>query len=357
MSDITATLKYKFNNLKEYLKNAYSRSQLETILGELSSLQSEAASYGLNFDISNLKENAETQFKNYEVEQSIEKARVQEEEFLKSQRAIKLAEEEKEIAQRITALNNLHNEFIKNITKDTKRIEESNKRLDKIINKLEKENIIDHEELNREILTPEEIFKINQTHKALHENHKKTTEKHKQAHTKLNELNTTITNLSQQLQEKGLAPKKVKELKGKLEFNQEMLKIHKAYIEKIENSKKMLEQEIIKREKEYNINKDKIKKLGSNLKERYKKEPEKYLDAYKKYVVLKNQYKVIKIDGIVKDIEHPNKVINKINVDKTKSLANKIREQTQVKDTNIRSLFPARTPNIKVTNNKTRGIN
>ncbi|KJV96523.1 hypothetical protein RPAAT24_0591 [Rickettsia parkeri str. AT len=179
MSDITATLKYKFDNLKERLNNSYSRSQIEIILGELSSLQSEAASYGLNFDISNLKETAETKLKNYEVEQSIEKARVQEE-FLKSQRAIKLAEEEKEIAQRIAALNNLHNEFIKNITKDTKRIEESNKRLDKIITKLEKENIIDHEELNREILTHEEIFKLNQAYKVLHKNHKKITEEHKQ---------------------------------------------------------------------------------------------------------------------------------------------------------------------------------
>ncbi|MFP3120986.1 hypothetical protein GCO76_06290 [Rickettsia sp. R2] len=356
MSDITATLKYKFDNLKEHLNNSYSRSQIEIILGELSILQSEAASYGLSFDISNLKEHAETKLKNYEVEQSIEKARVQEEEFLKSQRAIKFAEKEKEIAQRIAALNNLHNEFIKNITKDTKRIEESNKRLDKIINKLEKENIIDHEELNREILTHEEIFKLNQAYKLLHKNHKKITEEHKQAHTELNELNKTITNLSQQLQEKGLAPQKVKELKGELEFHQEMLKIHKAHVEKIENSKKILDQEIIKHEKEHNINKDKIKKLGSDIKERYKKEPEKYLDAYEKYVVLKNQHKAIKTDGVIKDIDHHNKVINKINVDKTKSLANKIRGQTQVKDTNTRSLSPARTPNIKVTNNKTRGI-
>lgn len=349
MSDITATLKYKFDNLKEHLKNAYSRSQIETILGELGSLQSEAASYGLNFDISNLKENAETKIKNYEVEQAIDRARVQEEEFLKSQRAIKLAEEEKEITQRIAALNNFHNEFITNITKDTKRIEESNKRLDKIINKLEKENIIDHEELNREILTHEEIFKLNQTHKVLHENHKKITEEHKQAHTELNELNTAITNLSQQLQEKGLAPEKVKELKGELEFHQEMLKIHKPHVEEIENSKKILDQEIIKREKEHNINKDKIKKLGSDIKERYKKEPEKYLEAYEKYVVLKNQHKAIKTDGVVKDIEHHNEVINKINADKTKSLANKIREQTQIKN-NIGSLSPSHTP----TNNKTR---
>ncbi len=356
MSDITATLKYKFDNLKEHLKNSYSRSQIETILGELNSLQSEAASYGLNFDISNLKENAETKIKNYEIEQSIEKARVQEEEFLKLQRAIKFAEEEKEIAQRIAALNNFHNEFIKNITKDTKRIEESNKRLDQIINKLEKENIIDHEELNREILTHEEIFKLNQTHKVLHENHKKITEEHKQAHTELNELNTAITNLSQQLQEKGLAPEKVKELKEELEFHQEMLKIRKPYVEEIENSKKILDQEVIKREKEHNINKDKIKKLGSDIKERYKKEPEKYLEAYEKYVALKNQHKAIKTDGVVKDIVHHNKVLNKINVDKTKSLANKIREQTQIKDSNIGSLSPSCTPNINAINNKTRGI-
>ncbi len=60
MSDITATLKYKFDNLKEHLNNSYSRSQIEIILGELSSLQNEAASYGLSFDISILKENAET---------------------------------------------------------------------------------------------------------------------------------------------------------------------------------------------------------------------------------------------------------------------------------------------------------
>ncbi|MCZ6902842.1 MAG: hypothetical protein O7C58_01235 [Rickettsia endosymbiont of Ixodes persulcatus] len=51
MYDITATLKYKFKNLKEHLKNSYSRSQIETILGELSSLQSEAASYGSNFGL------------------------------------------------------------------------------------------------------------------------------------------------------------------------------------------------------------------------------------------------------------------------------------------------------------------
>ncbi len=39
-----------------------------------------------------------------------------------------------------------------------------------------------------------------------------------------------------------------------------MLKIHKAHVEKIEKSKKILDQEIIKHEKEHNINKDKIKK-------------------------------------------------------------------------------------------------
>ena len=355
MSDITATLKYKFDNLKEYLKNSYSRSQIETILIELSSLQSEAASYGLNFDILNLKENAEAKIKNFELEQNIDKIQTQEEEFLKSQRAIKLAEAEREIVQRIAALNNLHNEFIKDITKDTKRIEESNKRLDKIINKLEKENIIDHEELNRAILTHEEIFKLNQEHKVLNQNHTKITEEHKQAYTELNELNSAITNLTQQLQEKGLAPEKVKELKGELEFYQEMLKIYKPYVEKIENSKKILDQAIIKREKEQKINKEKIKKLGSDIKECYKKEPEKYLEAYEKYVALKNQYKAIETNGVVKNIEHHNKVINKINADKTKSLANKIREQIQVKDTSIGSLSPSRTPN-NPTNNKTRGI-
>lgn len=119
-----------------------------------------------------------------------------------------------------------------------------------------------------------------------------------------------------------------------------MLKIRKPYVEEIENSKKILDQEVIKREKEHNINKDKIKKLGSDIKERYKKEPEKYLEAYEKYVALKNQHKAIKTDGVVKDIVHHNKVINKINVDKTKSLANKIREQTQIKDSNIGSLSP-----------------
>ncbi|ABV73898.1 hypothetical protein A1E_04910 [Rickettsia canadensis str. McKiel] len=355
MSDITATLKYKFNNLKEYLKNSYSRSQIEAILVELSSLQSEAASYGLNFDILNLKENAEAKIKNFELEQNIDKIQTQEEEFLKSQRAIKLAKAEREIVQRIAALNNLHNEFIKDITKDTKRIEESNKRLDKIINKLEKENIIDHEELNRAILTHEEIFKLNQEHKVLNQNHKKITEEHKQAYKELNELNSAITNLTQQLQEKGLAPEKVKELKGELEFYQEMLKIYKPYVEQIENSKKILDQAIIKREKEQKINKEKIKKLGSDIKECYKKEPAKYLEAYEKYVALKNQCKAIETNGVVKNIEHHNKVINKINADKTKSLANKIREQIQVKDTNIGSLSPSRTPN-NPTNNKTRGI-
>ncbi|WP_347939063.1 actin-based motility regulator RoaM [Rickettsia oklahomensis] len=355
MSDITATLKYKFDNLKEHLKNSYSRSQIETILGELSSLQSEAASYGLNFNISNLKETAETKIKNFEVEQNFNKAQTQKEEFLKSQRAKKLAKAEKEIALKIAALNNFHNEFIKNITKDTKRIEKSNKRLDKIINKLEKENIIDHEALNHEILTHEEIFKLNQEHKVLHENHKKITKEHKQAHTELNELNSAITNLTEQLQENGLAPEKVKALKGELEFYQEMLKIHKPYVEQIENSKKVLDQEIIKREKEQKITKDKIKKLGSDIKERYKKEPAKYLEAHEKYVALKNQHKAIETDGVVKDIAHHNKVINKINAGNTKSLANKIRTQTQVKDTNIRSLSPSRTPNNH-TNNKTRGI-
>lgn len=92
------------------------------------------------------------------------------------------------------------------------------------------------------------------------------------------------------------------------------------------------------------------------LKSVIKKNQKNYLDAYEKYLVLKHQHKAIKTDGVVKDIEHHNKVLNKINVGKTKSLANKIREQTQVKDTNTGSLSPTRTPNIKVTNNKTRGI-
>lgn len=55
---------------------------------------------------------------------------------------------------------------------------------------------------------------------------------------------------------------------------------------------------------------------------------------------------------VVKDIEHHNKVINKINADKTKSLADKM---SQVKDTNVGSLTLSPTPNNSI-NHRTKRI-
>ncbi|QQV75646.1 hypothetical protein H6P87_01209 [Rickettsia tillamookensis] len=357
MSDITATLKYKFDNLKEHLKNSYSRSQIETILGELSSLQSEAASYGLNFDISNLKENAETKLKNYEVEQSIEKARVQEEEFLKLQRAIKLAEEEKEIAQRIAALNSYYNkEFIPKITKSIEKINEETTELKHTTNKLEKENVIAPDALNSHILTHEEILVQHKEHKELYEQQGKVNKEHESINAELGELNKEIENLNKELQKKNLTPTEIKDLKDELADYQEALKARKSRAEQLTKLKKTTDKEIAKYEVARKVRSDEIKKFGNAVKTRYEKDPEKFSEAYDKYKALKNQHKAIETDGIVKDTEHHNKVINKINADKTKSLADKMREQTKVKNNNVGSLSPSRTPNINSTNNKTRGI-
>ncbi|MGX6960924.1 MAG: hypothetical protein ACIPMY_07000 [Rickettsia endosymbiont of Pentastiridius leporinus] len=348
MSDIKNELQQKFSNLKEKFSTAYTRSQIDTILGELGTLQLEAASYGLNFDISALQQLAETKAKKFEVEQNIEKFQAREEEFLKAQRMQILADEEKEIAQRMAMLNHSYNEFIKNITKDTKRVEESNKRLDKTINKLETEGVVDHEELNREILTHEEIEELNKGHKKLYENHRKLTEEHKKIHAEVNELNTTIENLKQTLQKKNLTREKINELEQELKFNQEMLKIYKPCLEQAESNKRIADQEIIKREKERKKNKNKIEKLGSKIEECYKQEPEKHQESYGKYIALKNQYEAIETNGIVKNVSHHNKVLSNIKTDKVK-------KQATVKDS-IGNLCPSYTPNVNSINSKTRGI-
>ena len=337
-------LKQKFNNLNEKFKTVYSRSQVETLLGELNSLQNEALSYGLSFDISHLQKAAEVKVKNFEIEQSINRSQTQEEEFLQKQRLARLAEEEREITQKIATLNNFHNEFIQKINKDIKRIEKSNKRLDKIITKLEKENTIDHEELNREILTHEEILAQHQDHKQHYERQKIINEEYVLVSTELSKLNKEITNLKQQLQKKDLQPEDIEELQGELKLYQDILKVRKVYSEQLSKDKKENDQKIAKYEQNRIIKSDKIEKFGNKIKERYKKAPEKYLEAYEKYIALKNQHEAVGTNGIVKDVEHHNKVLTNINAYKTKTLADKMRKQTPVKGNNTRSLLPSRTP-------------
>ena len=357
MADITATLKYKFDNLKEHLKNSYSRSQIETILGELGSLQSEAASFGLNFDISNLKENAETKIKNYEVEQSIERSRIQEEEFLKLQRVIKLAEEEKEIAQRIAALNRYHNqEFIPKITKSIEKINEETTEIKHTTNKLEKENAVTPDALDSHILTHEEILAQHKEHKQLYEQQSKVNKEHASIRSELGELNKEIENLHQELQKTNLAPTEIKDLKDELAHYQEALKSRRLRAEQLTKIKKATDKEVAKYETARKARGDEIKKFGNAVKARYAEDPEKFSEAYDKYKALERQHRAIEADGIVKDIEHHNKVINKINSGKTKSLADKVRRQSKIKNNNVGSLSPARTPNINSINNKTRGI-
>jgi len=351
MSNVEKELKQKFDNLKEKFKIAYTRTQLETLLGELNSFQNEAAVYGLDFDISHLQESAKSKTKNFETEQNINISQNREEEFLKAQRAAKLAEEEKEVAQKIAALNNFHNEFITNITKDTKRIEESNKRLDKIINKLEKENIIDHEELNHEILTHEEILVQHKNHKEHYAKQKIINQEYESVSNELCKLDKEIIGLKQQLQKKDLNPEQIENLKEELTVYQELLKIHKPYLEQLSQNKRENNQKIDEYEKARKAQSDKIRKIGDNIKIHH----EKGSEAYNKYKALKNQHKAIETNGIVKDKEHHNKVLTNINIHKTKSLADKMKEQTQVNNTNIGSLTPSRTPNNS-TNNKTRSL-
>ncbi|WP_341792155.1 hypothetical protein [Rickettsia endosymbiont of Gonocerus acuteangulatus] len=352
MSDITNELRHKFNSLKEKFSNVYTRSQADMLLGELSTLQNEAALYGLNFDISGLQQTLENKAKNFEVEQSIDKLQANEE----AQKAAKLAEEERETAQKIATLNNFHDNFVTKIDKNLKQTQENNSHIEHVINKLEKEKIIDHEKLDAGILTHEEILSQHKDHKEFYEHHKRTNKEHICVHQELNELNKEITNLKQQLKQKNLSPEQINKLKQKLEFHQEMLKIRKPYAEKLEKAKKEADKKITEYEKARKVRGEKIEKLGNAIKIHHEKNPEKYSEAHQKYVALKNQHEAIETNGIVKDLDHHNKILGNINNTKSRSLTDKMKEQITVKDSIGGSLCPSRTPPNTSTNTKTRGI-
>lgn len=351
MSDITNELKQKFNSLKEKFRNVYTRSQADMLLGELSALQNEAASYGLNFDISGLQQTLENKARNFEVEQSIDKLQANEE----AQKAEKLAEKERETAQKIAALNNFHNNFVTKIDKNLKQIQEHNSHIDHVLNKLEKEKVIDHEKLDAGILTHAEILSQHKDHKEVYEHHKRTNEEHICVHQELNELNKEITNLKQQLKQKNLPPEQINELKQELEFHQEMLKIRKPYAEQLEKAKKETDKKITEYEKARKVHGEKIEKLENAIKIHHERDPEKYSEAHKKYIALKNQHEAIETNGVVKDVDHHNKLLANINSTKNRSLADKMKEQITVKDS-IGSLCPSRTPFTNSTKNKTREI-
>ncbi|XVN41258.1 MAG: hypothetical protein RCO49_01310 [Rickettsia endosymbiont of Argas persicus] len=115
------------------------------------------------------------------------------------QEEAQLAKAREEIAQKIAMYSKSHNEFITNISKDIKRIEKSNKRLDKVLDKLETKNIFDHEELHHEILTHEEILAQHKNHKEYYAKQEALDKEHKEANNKLQELNKEIANLKKQL--------------------------------------------------------------------------------------------------------------------------------------------------------------
>lgn len=343
MSDIKNELQQKFSELKEKFNNVYTRSQIDTILGELGTLQLEAASYGLNFDISALQQAGETKAKNFEVEQNIEIFQAQEKEFLEAQRLQILAEKEKEFAQRMALLNHSHNEFTEKIDKNIKQLKEQDDHIDHVINKLEKEKIIDHEKLDAGVLTHEEISSQHKDHKEHYEHQNKINDLHTKVHEKLNGLDEEITNIKQQLEKKDLTPEKIHELKQALESQQEKLKKFKSQAENLNKKKKEADERINKYEKAREGRSEKIKKLGDTIKTYHGKDSE----AYNKYKVLKNQHKAIDNEGIVKDVELHNKVLTNIKADK-------IKKQATVTH-NIGSLHPSRTPNNSK-DSKTRGI-
>ncbi|HJD55306.1 MAG TPA: hypothetical protein LFW21_01365 [Rickettsia endosymbiont of Pyrocoelia pectoralis] len=343
MADIKNELRKKFSDLKEKFNNAYTRSHIDTILGELGTLQLEAASYGLNFDISALQQAGEAKAKNFEVEQSIDKAQKQEEEFLKAERLQILAEKEKEITQRMALLNHSHNQFIEKIDKNIKQLKEHDEHIEHVTNKLEKEKIVDHEKLEAGILNHEEIASKHKDHKEYYEHQNKINDLHTKVHEKLNVLNKEITNIKQQLQRKDLTPEKIDELKQDLESQQEKLNKFKSHAENLNKKKKEANERINKYEKAREVQSEKIKKLGDAIKTHHGKDTE----AYHKYKVLKNQHRAISAEGVVKDVNLHNKVLTNIKADK-------IKKQATVAH-NIGSLQPSRTPNNSK-DSKTRGI-
>ncbi|WP_341793247.1 MULTISPECIES: hypothetical protein [unclassified Rickettsia] len=353
MLSVNEIIKEKLNKLKTELENVYSRVQADYLLGDIKSLANEAAANGITVDISGLEKAVETKVKSFEVDKDIDKIQDQEEQILKAKRVQELIErEEKEAREKILKINNLYKNFKQNIDENIDWYKEKNKDLDKVTNKLKNEGVVDHDLLDSNLLSHEEIKEKHTRHKQIYADNEKVNAEYKQIHDELKGINHEIKKVKEQLKRKNLKPEEVKNLQDELAYNQEILKIRTSLAEKINHVKKQSDKEVAEHETHKLAHQEKIEKLGKVIATWHEKEPTKYQDAKEKHQALQNQHAAIMSNGVVKDIDHHNKVLNW-------QVASKIKKQIQGKEQGknyTTTLYPSKTPNSNLPNSKTRTI-
>lgn len=352
MLGINEIIKEKLNKLKAELENVYSRIQADYLLGDIKSLANEAAAFGITVDVSGLEKAVETKVKSFEVDKDIDKIQDQEEKLLAAKRLQELIQREEETQKKILELNNLYKNFEQNINKNIDWYKEKNKDLDKVTNKLKNEGVVDHDLLDRNLLSHEEIKEKHMRHKQIYADNEKVNAEYKQIHNELKGINHEIKKVKEQLKRKNLKPEEVKNLQDELAYNQEMLKIYMPLVEKINHVKKQSDKGVAEHETHKLAHQEEIEKLGKVIAAYHEKEPTKYQDAKEKHQALQNQHAAIMSNGVVKDIEHHNKVLNW-------QAASKIKKQIQGKEQGenyTTTLSPSKTPSSNLPNSKTRTI-